>query len=106
MAVAYNATNDALRISLRNGTVVTVPRLMIHGLRGLPKAAAGRLLVGHHGEALTIEPLDIHISVRGVIRTAVMGEDPYAVAGRSRSPAKAAAARKNGMRGGRPPKAA
>lgn len=105
-SVRYLPGPDLLRITLRNGTEVLVPRNLSDGLRGLPRSAARELKVGHSGNALTIEHRDVHISVRGLIRKATMGEDPFARAGRTRSRAKADAARANGRRGGRPPHAA
>ena len=104
--VRYHPGRDTLRITLKNGTDVLIPRAKIKGLRGLPKSAASELKVDLGGEALSIEHRDVHISVGGLIRKAVMGDDPFARAGRTRSRAKANAARANGLRGGRPPSAA
>jgi hypothetical protein len=105
-AVRYHAAADTVRITLKNGTDVLIPRTKMDGLRGLPRFAARKLKVDFGGEALSIEQYDVHISVGGLIRKAVMGDDPFARAGRTRSAAKANAARANGLRGGRPPSAA
>lgn len=105
-AVRYHPAADSVRITLKNGTDVLIPRTRIDGLRGLPRFAAAKLKVAFGGEALSIEQYDVHISVGGVIRKAVLGDDPFARAGRTRSLAKAKAARANGMRGGRPRSAA
>ena len=101
-AVRYHPATDTVRIELKNGTNVLIPRTKVDGLRGLPPGAARRLRVDFGGEALSIERLDIHISVGGLIRKAIMGDDLFARAGRVRSAAKAKAARVNGLRGGRP----
>jgi hypothetical protein len=105
-AVRYHPGTDMVRITLTNGTDVLSPRAKIEGLRGLPQSAAGKLKVDLGGEALSIVHRNVHISVGGLIRKAVMGDDPFARAGRTRSRAKANAARVNGLRGGRPRSAA
>lgn len=104
--VRYDSKLDQVFIALRNGTTVAVPRHLIVGLRGFDRMVAAKLRVSRVGDALEIPKLDIHISVGGLVRKAVLGGDPYAQAGRTRSSAKAAAARTNGAKGGRPKVAA
>src|ERR1700680_1872202 len=100
--VRYDANLDQVFIALRNGTTVAVPRRLIVGLRGFDRLVSAKLRVSRVGDALEFPKLDIHISVGGLVRKAVLGDDPYARAGRTRSSAKTAAARKNGTKGGRP----
>jgi hypothetical protein len=100
--VAYLPESDAVSIVLRNGTVVSVPRTSIVGLKGIPKGRLATLRLSPLGDAIDLPVDDVHISVKGVVRKAVLGEDLYSKAGRTKSSAKAAAARRNGTKGGRP----
>ena len=74
-----------------------------------PEQLAG-LRATDEGELLWVEALDLHISVDGMVRR-IIEASPLAVkrsgarlAGRTTSPAKAAASRGNGKLGGRPRK--
>jgi hypothetical protein len=108
--VSYDPSTDRMVITLYNGTSVAVPRRMfaIRGIKGttVSKSTASKLRVSRFGTALEFRKLDMDFSVHGLLRKAVLGDDPYARAGRTKSPAKAAAARANGAKGGRPKAAA
>lgn len=54
------------------------------------------------GDAIELPEYDLNVSVAGIVRKAVFGEDLYARAGSVRSKAKSVAARANGRKGGRP----
>jgi hypothetical protein len=66
------------------------------------------------GTTLAIASLDLHLSVEAVVLRALMGEQYHkrlrqraaAAMGQAKSPAKAAAVRENGKKGGRPRKRA
>ena len=100
----YLADEDAVLLKMPSATLVKIPRLWIKELRGLSRPALETLRLGFFREAIELPDRDIQISAMGLLRDAVLGEDPYARAGRVKSPAKARAARRNGAKGGRPKK--
>jgi len=103
-ALLYRPTLDVLEIELVNGLRVAIPRKLIGELASVPVAVVRKeLRLGAYGEAMEIRSLDLHISVSGLIADLV-GADWARRAGRIKSPAKAAAARANGRKGGRPRK--
>ena len=87
---------------------MTIPRKMIPGLA---RASAGKLaaiVVSPAGDALSWPSLDVDVYVPGLVERA-FGRRLFAAAtgrrgGRRRSKAKAAAAKVNGAKGGRPRK--
>jgi hypothetical protein len=95
-----------LRIALPNGADIRIPRREISELRNLPLAALKELRLSRLRDAIEIAAYDVHISALGLLRVVVLGDDPYARAGRAKSSAKARATRVNGAKGGRPKKAA
>ncbi len=104
IAVSYAMERDALTITMPNHVEVTIPRKWIGALRRVPKAIIKTITLGADHRSFDIDEHDIHISAFGLLRHAVLGEDPYAKAGSSRSPAKVRASRRNGAKGGRPKK--
>jgi hypothetical protein len=95
-----------LRIELTNGAAITLPIKLIPGLR---RAAAGDVRtveVLGRGGGLHWESLDFDLSVPGLLSSVFAGPEWLAelgrIGGRNSSPAKAAAARRNGRKGGRP----
>jgi hypothetical protein len=103
-ALLYRPTLDVLEIELVNGLRVAIPRKLVTELATVPVALLRKeLRLGAHGEAIEIRSLDLDISVSGLIADLV-GADWARRAGRIKSPAKAAAARANGRKGGRPRK--
>jgi hypothetical protein len=92
-----------------SGAFVTIPRRWIKQLPDMPavpKAAFKNIKMGVNRRSFDIDEYDVKISAFGLLRHAVMGEDPYARAGRVTSVAKSRAARRNGAKGGRPKKKA
>jgi hypothetical protein len=100
-AIRYMPANDSLRITLKGGTEVLIPR-QITVLRDLPRSAVKLIKLSRAKDCFELPRFDVHISPLGMLRKAIFGEDPYARAGRATSPAKARAARRNGAKGGRP----
>jgi hypothetical protein len=96
-----------LRIELTNGAVITLPVKLIPDLRGaIPRDIRAVEVLGRGG-GLHFESLGLDLSVPGLFSYLFARPDWLAelgrVGGRKTSVAKAAAARKNGRKGGRPP---
>ena len=87
-----------------SGATVIIPRPWMEEFRDLSRADMKKVRLNNVRSAIEIDHLDIQISAMGLLRDAVFGDDPYARAGRIKSPAKARAARRNGAMGGRPKK--
>ena len=104
VALLYSARTDTLNITMPSGATVIVPRKWIPEIAHLPKSTMKKIYLNKWRDAYEIDDHDIQISAMGLLRHAVMGDDPYAKAGSSRSPAKVRAARRNGAKGGRPKK--
>jgi hypothetical protein len=97
-------TLDVLEIKLVNGLRVAIPRKLVAELATVPVGLLRtELRLAAHGGAIEIRSLDLDISVSGLIADLV-GPIWARRAGRIKSPAKAAAARANGRKGGRPRK--
>jgi len=104
----YDATRDAIDLRFRSGGSMTIPRQIVPGLEGVPASALGGISVSPAGDALSWPSLDVDVYVPGLVERA-FGTRLFARAtgqrgGRRRSKAKAAAARTNGAKGGRPRK--
>ena len=102
----YDATSGRIIVDLTNGATFTFPPRLVEGLAGAPAAALGDISLLGNGYGLHWEELDLDYSVPGLV-AGIFGTARWmaAEAGRATSPAKAAAARANGVRGGRPRKA-
>lgn len=103
---AYRSQERALRIELTNGATITLPVELISGLEGArPKDLRGVEVLGR-GSGLHWEALDLDLSVPGLLSSWFSGPEWLAelgrIGGRNSSAAKAAAARRNGRKGGRP----
>src|SRR5215470_14790830 len=104
--VAYRAQKHTLRIELTNGATITLPVKLIPSLKGVrPKDLRAVEVLGRGG-GLHWEKLDVDLSVPGLVSSIFPGTAWLAeldrVGARKTSVAKAAAARRNGRRGGRP----
>ena len=102
--VRYDARHDRIELQLGRGIVVRIPRKEIRELRRATRAELREVAIA--GEAVRWEGLDIDISIPGLLRQ-VLGESLFMreagrIGGSVRSEAKAAAARANGAKGGRP----
>lgn len=108
VSARYRAAHEVLYIELTNGTVIGVPLSLVPALRHASKKALEEVEVTPTGSALHWERLDVDLSVPALIRDA-LGADALrslfgAEGGRVVSERKAEAARRNGARGGRPPR--
>jgi len=106
--ITYDARNMRLVLHLRRGAIVAIPVDRLEWLRGATGAQLTAVYADTFGDAIISDELDMHISVKGVLRELVgltgaasmMGSE----GGKAKSPAKVSAARANGKRGGRPSK--
>ena len=108
-AVRYHAANDVFALALSNGVEVVIPRKLLQGLDGGSTRELRDVTIVGHGTGLHWPALNVDHYVRGLLAgvfgTRRWGEHLRA-AGSVSSPAKAAAARENGRKGGRPKKKA
>jgi hypothetical protein len=81
-----------------------MPRPNIEEFAGVSSDNLKRVRIGIGGDVIELAHLDIHISMPGLLRDLFGLNVGQRNGGRSRSAAKAAAARENGARGGRPQK--
>jgi hypothetical protein len=105
-AVRYDAKADRVIVELINGATFAFPPGLVEGLDEASAAEIGEVEVIGAGYGLHWESLDLDYTVPGLMN-GVSGTAKWmaAKAGRTSSPAKAAAARANGAKGGRPRKA-
>ena len=106
----YDRGADAVRLVFRSGGSMTIPRRLIPGLEDQPASALESVSVSPAGDALLWPSVDADVYVPGLVERA-FGHRLFASAsgrrgGRRKSKAKAAAARLNGAKGGRPRKRA
>ena len=102
----YLTASRSLRIRLTNDATLTLPVAAISELRGVNRADLANIEVLPGGDALHWSAIDLTISIPGLIASLFGPSTWMSELGRrggARSTiAKAEAARRNGMRGGRP----
>jgi hypothetical protein len=103
----YDAKADRVIVELTNGATFAFPPRLVEGLHDASPAEIGKVELIGRGFGLHWEELDLDYTVPGLV-SGIFGttKGMAAHAGRARSPAKAAAARANGAKGGRPKKPA
>jgi hypothetical protein len=106
----YDRRSRRVIVSLTNGCTFAFPARDAEGLEGASDAALANVEILGAGAGLHWKRLDVDLSVPGLLAglfgtKAWMDRQRASNAGSARSPEKAAAARANGKRGGRPPKA-
>lgn len=104
-AARYDAKSDRIIVDLTNGATFAFPPRLVQGLDQATPEQLAEVEICGAGFGLHWETLDIDYSVPGLVN-GVFGTAKWmaARAGRRVSPAKAAAARANGAKGGRPRK--
>ena len=101
----YDAKSHRIVVELTNSATFAFPPALVEGLCDATPAELAEVEVLGAGFGLHWETLDVDYSVPGLVN-GVFGTAKWmaARAGRSSTPAKAAAARVNGAKGGRPRK--
>ena len=104
----YVSRQDVIELGFEGGGTITIPRQSIAELADAPPSALNAVSVSPAGDALFCRSLDVDIYIPGLIER-IFGTRLLAAAsgrrgGRRTSKAKAAAARANGAKGGRPRK--
>ena len=109
-AVHYDRVTGRIVVELSSGVLFAFPVASVPALRRAAPIELAHVTLNASGSVLSWQALDVDVSVAGLLLAAV---DPAervrhfaALAGRATSPAKAAAARENGAKGGRPRKVA
>jgi hypothetical protein len=107
--VSYDEKRDLIVLDLRGGAIVALPVKAIRELAGARPNVLKRVRSGFGGESITLEELDVDISIPGLLGDLVGITSAAAVLGRKggsvKSDAKTAAVQANGKHGGRPRKA-
>ncbi len=103
----YDRNLGRMIVALTNGCTFTFPPRLAQGLETATDDQLAAVEILGPGYGLHWEALDADISVPGLL-AGIFGTKAHMarLAGRAKSPAKAAAARANGAKGGRPRKAA
>ncbi|TAM74283.1 DUF2442 domain-containing protein [bacterium] len=104
----FDPKSNRLLLDLRNGVTVAVPRTLLQGLADADPALVSQVEVTPSGQALHWEGLDTDFSVPALL-LGIFGTRSWMAqlgreGGRVSSAAKAAAAKRNGLKGGRPRK--
>ena len=101
----YDPKSERIIVDLTNGATFAFPPRLVQGLENATAEQLAEIEVLGMGFGLHWETLDVDFSVAGLVN-GIFGTAKWmaARAGRAISPAKAAAARANGAKGGRPRK--
>ena len=104
----YDAGRDVIDMTFGGGGSIAIPRKIVPGLERASASTMKTIVVSPAGDALSWPSLDVDVYVPGLVERA-FGSRLFAAAtgrrgGRRRSKAKAAAAKANGAKGGRPRK--
>lgn len=102
-AVAYRRKDESIALHMRSGVRLQIPRHLIGELADVPvDALQDDLGLAVGGDAISVSSLDIDIAIPGLLRD-IFGLNFQRLGGQAKTPAKAAASRDNGKKGGRPP---
>ena len=108
IAAIYDPETKMIVVHLKNGSFFGFPPDLAQGLRGASADELAEVKATPSGEALHWETLDLDLRVAallgGMFGTRSWMKEMGRIGGGSRSVAKADAARRNGLKGGRPPK--
>ena len=105
-SVRHDRKLDRIIVEMTNGCTFAFPPRLAQGLEDATDAQLAQVEILGAGTGLHWEDLDVDFSVAGLL-SGIFGTAAHMArrAGQATSPAKAAAARANGAKGGRPRKA-
>jgi hypothetical protein len=107
-SVSYDEKKGLIVLNLHGGAILSLPVSVIRELRKARPKELKSVRAGFGGESISLEALDIDISIPGLLRDIIGMTSAAALLGRKggsvKSEAKALAVRENGKRGGRPQK--
>lgn len=110
VSAAYDPQTGRIMMELASGYLFGFPAAAVPALAGATPAQLAAVELSLGGGGLHWEALDVDLSVPGLLLSSVGRAERLRelarLAGATTSEAKAAAARANGAKGGRPPKAA
>ena len=106
-AARYDRRSERVIVELANGCTFAFPPKLVQGLEAATEEQLSQVEILGAGSGLHWEALDADLSIPGLL-AGLFGTKAYLAqqAGRTTSPAKAAAARANGAKGGRPRRSA
>lgn len=103
----YDVGTGRIVVELKLGAAIAFPPALFPELRDRTPQELARVEVSPSGEGLHWDEIDVHIATAGVL-VEILGSSMFSafasVGGRATSERKAAAARANGAKGGRPRK--
>lgn len=103
--VSYDAARSAVDLQLYSGVTVTIPRSFFAHIEHATAADLANVELSPAGWLIVFPALDADYSVAGLLREIFGLTAQQRRAGATKSPARAAASRANGKKGGRPKKA-
>jgi hypothetical protein len=108
VSARYDSDADVIDLRFGGGGSMSIPRKLVPGLEKASETKIASIVVSPAGDALSWPSLNVDVYVPGLVERA-FGARLFAAStgrrgGRRRSKAKAAAARANGAKGGRPRK--
>ncbi len=107
LAARYDAQLGLIVVELTNGCIFSFPPRLAQGLEHATEEQISQIEILGTGFGLHWDELNVDLSISGLL-AGLFGTKAYMarLAGQALSPAKSAAARANGARGGRPRKTA
>ncbi|GAC1404493.1 MAG: DUF2442 domain-containing protein [Candidatus Velthaea sp.] len=106
--VSYDEQRGLIVLKLRLGAILELPVGSIRELRDAQPKQLQEVRAGFDGKTVTVDELDVDISIPGLVSALVGMESAATVLGRKggavKSQTKTKAVRKNGTQGGRPRK--
>ncbi len=101
----YDLASGRIQVELTSGSAFAFPARLGQGLEHATDDELAEVVVRAGGYGLHWETLDVDLSIPG-LAAGIFGTKAHMarIAGQARSPAKSAAARANGAKGGRPRK--